>query len=277
MVDDPTTGTPDADSDPDDAEQPALGTGIDHDASAGEVSLDVSGTVGPDHLGQATATVQDHCYGPVDGVQQRGAESNPHTRRRTDTGAELPVLLETDLQTDPIEGTQGSYTRIVEGTCVRCGYDRLVETVHTLHGTRRRQCNACDAIQDARVDDGYRMPETTATRARRLRANNELLGTAFVVGEIYRVADDAVRLLDADGRQQYLPTRSVVEIVETMTRAGMLDLTEIDAVERLVDGLATALDADAQDLEYGVDRDSEYDVDTDPDCVEADPDDEESA
>ena len=64
-------------------------------------------------------------------------------------GESLPVFLDRDFRTDPIEGTCGTYSEIIEleDGCPVCGYDR---------GERRQQvgpvtmvsvsCNACGAF-----------------------------------------------------------------------------------------------------------------------------------
>lgn len=131
-------------------------------------NLDVSGTVGPDYLGQETADVDGHpCDRP--GVLSRLPESSDGKDpqiRRMDTGEELPVLLSSNMRADPIEATQGSYTQIVEGECARCGYDRLRVSVHTLAGEAHESCNACGATQNPSRDDDYRMPKTDRERAR---------------------------------------------------------------------------------------------------------------
>lgn len=140
-------------------------------------NLDVSGTVGPDYLGQQTTDVDGH---PQDrpGVRSRIPESEGDDPRisRMDTGEELPVLLESNMRAGPVEGTQGSYTQIVEGTCARCGYDRLKVNVATLPGEHQEVCNACGAIQQPRNDDGYRMPKTQEDRAKRMRNAGPKLG-----------------------------------------------------------------------------------------------------
>jgi len=142
-------------------------------------NLDVSGTVGPDYLGQETTDVDGH---PKDrpGVRSRLPEStggeDPRIRRM-DTGEDLPVLLESNMRPGPIEGTQGSYTEIVEDRCARCGYDRLKVSVATLPGEHKEVCNACGAIQDRREDNGYRMPRTQKGRAKRKREAGPTLGS----------------------------------------------------------------------------------------------------
>lgn len=142
-------------------------------------NLDVSGTVGPGYLGQETTDVDGH---PQDrpGVLSRLPEStggdDPRIRMM-DTGEDLPVLLESNMRADPIEGTQGSYTEIIEGECARCGYDRLKVSVATMPGERQQVCNACGAIQNHRDDDGYRMPRTRKERAKRKREAGPTIGS----------------------------------------------------------------------------------------------------
>lgn len=152
--------------------------GAGQDKSTRNVNLDVSGTPGPDYLGQETVDVNGH---PADrpGVTWRRPEEDPDDPRirRMDTGEELPVLLSSDMRADPIEGVQGSYSEIIEGECARCGYDRLVSTVHTLAGEHQEQCNACGAIQTPHSDDGYRMPLTDEERAKREREVGVKLGS----------------------------------------------------------------------------------------------------
>lgn len=164
-----------------------IGAGTREPAS--EINLDVRGTVGPDYLGQETVTVRGH---PNDrpGVKYRGPENNPtmtyeiggetrteptHEVARMDTGEELPVLLESSMRADPIEATQGSYSEIVEGQCVRCGYDRLVHSAHTMMDAHRTTCNACGAIQGEGGENGYRMPELPRERAKSERESGEKL------------------------------------------------------------------------------------------------------
>lgn len=156
-----------------------------------KINLDVSGTVGPDHLGQETTNVDGHhCDRP--GVRYRGAEHNPtHTYEidgktyteasyevsRMDTGEELPVLLSSSMSADPCEGVQGSYSEIVEGECNRCGYDRLVVSVQTMADETQEKCNARKAIQERRAENGYRMPETASERVKKTKRNGEFIGS----------------------------------------------------------------------------------------------------
>lgn len=158
-----------------DSEPALVRYGAGTDDSTRDVNLDVRGTVGPDHLGQETVTVDGH---PSDrpGVRSRIPEKygNDHPDvRRMDTGEELPVLLSSSMDADPCEGVQGSYSTITEGTCARCGYDRLRRTVHTLAGETKETCNACGAVQNHRKEDGYSMPMTGEERASREREAGE--------------------------------------------------------------------------------------------------------
>lgn len=158
----------------DDTEPALVRMGAGSDDSTRNVNLNVSGTVGPDHLGQQTTTVDGH-WADRPGVRSRvpeqgGEDDHGHVDpriARMDTGEELPVLLSSSMKADPIEGVQGSYTQIVEGTCARCGYDRLKVSVATLAGETQEKCNACGAIQDGRSDNGYRMPSTQKDRTER--------------------------------------------------------------------------------------------------------------
>lgn len=64
--------------------------------------------------------------------------------REVDSGSELPVLIRSDFRHDPIEGCQGSYTKIIEEDCPKCGYDRAEHSVHTLAGVHTVTCRACE-------------------------------------------------------------------------------------------------------------------------------------
>lgn len=161
-------------------DEPALvRMGANTREAPGGYNLDVSGTVGPDYLGQETVDVDGH---PKDrpGVRSRLPEdSSAEDPRisRMDTGVDLPVLLESNMRAGPIEGTQGSYTEIIEGECARCGYDRLKLSVATLPGEHQEVCNACGAIQDHHSEDGYRMPRTQKERAKRRKNAGPTLGS----------------------------------------------------------------------------------------------------
>lgn len=175
----------DQDQDQDSDDAPVLvALGANQRGAPSAVNLDVSGTVGPDHLGQETVDVDGN---PNDrpGVQSRLPENRPDDPRisRMDTGEELPVLLSSSMRAGVTEGVQGSYTKIVEGECVRCGYDRLTVSVVTLPGEHRETCNACGAIQDGRAEDNYRMPTTDEARAERERDSGDHL-TEISPGEV---------------------------------------------------------------------------------------------
>lgn len=136
------------------------------------INLDVSGTTGSDYLGQQTTDVDGHpCDRP--GVRSRLPEDHPDDPRiaRMDTGEELPVLLWSSMRHDPTEGTHGTYKKIVEGECSRCGYDRLTVTRHTLAGQATTHCNACEYKE--RTDE---MPETDKERADKERESGVKLG-----------------------------------------------------------------------------------------------------
>lgn len=152
-----------------------LGAGTDD--STRDVNLDVRGTPGPDFLGQETVDIDGH---PMDrpGVQSRIPDDHPDDPRirRMDTGEELPVLLSSNMDADPVEGMQGSYTVIEEGECPRCGYDRIRSTVNTLAGEAKRTCQACGAVIERREEDGYRMPPTERDRADNERSSAPTIG-----------------------------------------------------------------------------------------------------
>jgi len=174
------TGTQTTDDATDESYLERLGANTREPADT--INIGVSGAVGPDYLGQQSVNVDGHsCDRP--GVRSRlpdGDHVNTGDPRihEMDTGRELPVLLSSSMRTGPIEGTQGSYTQIVEGECVRCGYDRIRESVQTMAGERQRTCNACGAKQDGRADNGYRMPQTDSERADKMRDSGQKLGQA---------------------------------------------------------------------------------------------------
>jgi hypothetical protein len=60
-------------------------------------------------------------------------------------GASLPVLTQKKFHTDPTEGQQGAFSKIVEldERCPVCGYDRGTVTVEILAGVHILTCNAC--------------------------------------------------------------------------------------------------------------------------------------
>jgi len=173
--------------------------GANESSPASTINLSVAGTVGPDYLGQETVDVDGHPNNRP-GVKSRLPEDSDDSDPRIsqmDTGEELPVLLSSEMRTDPIEGTQGSYTEIIEGECNRCGYDRIKLTVITMAGEHKETCNACGAIQDrGGIDDQhYRMPETPKSRMEQTREWDDLISDA-PRGEI--------GLYDASGSEQCL-------------------------------------------------------------------------
>lgn len=60
-------------------------------------------------------------------------------------GAKLPVIIRSSFRTDPVEGNQGTFTKIVEEDCEVCGYDRANFSYHTLAGVGYVECRACGA------------------------------------------------------------------------------------------------------------------------------------
>ena len=150
-----------------------------------KINLSVASTIGPDYMGQQTVDVRGH---PKDrpGVCSRLPESDPSDPRirSMDTGEELPVLLTSNMRADPCEGVQGSYTEIIEGECVRCGYDRLRVSVHTMYGVSTESCNACGATQDPNRSDEYTMPDTDKQRAQQERKSGVKL-TSIINKDVY--------------------------------------------------------------------------------------------
>lgn len=195
---------------------------------ASKVNLDVSGTLGPNYLGQETVDVDGHpCDRP--GVRSRLPESRHATYRgpngetcidpalaEMDTGEELPVLLSSSMSTDPIEGTQGSYTQIVEGECARCGYDRLKVTVVTMAGEHREQCNACGAYQDTGQENDYRMPRTEKERAKQAREAGEKIGETRFSGDIIKPKTDRAYELVGDRGITRLPVDDITALLNAL-------------------------------------------------------------
>ncbi len=143
-----------------------------------EINVGVEGTLGPDHLGQETVTIRGH-KADRPGVLNRLPETDADDPRisRMDTGESLPVLLKSDMETNVTEGMVGSWTKIVEGECDRCGYDRIVVSQSEVPHTIKRECNACGARLQTQAPNGYTMPETDAERAQRERDSGETIGT----------------------------------------------------------------------------------------------------
>ena len=199
-----------------DSSQPYL---VELDANTREpastINLSVAGTVGPDYLGQETVDVDGH---PNDrpGVKYRLPENdeNDPRIRQMDTGEELPVLLSSDMGADPIEGTQGSYTEIIEGECNRCGYDRLRHTVVTLAGEHKEVCNACGATQTHRSENGYRMPTTSKQRMDRSRDRLDQISDAPTAAGLYDAngSTDACKLI-TDTQSIMIDRRELIKMV----------------------------------------------------------------
>ena len=161
------------------SEKPKLAQlGANERGAPDSINLDVSGATGPDYLGQQTTNVDGH---PKDrpGVRYRLPDNHPDDPRisRMDTGEELPVLLSSNMRADPIEGTQGSYTEIVEGNCDRCGYDRLKVSHQTLAGETKEVCNACGYNQRRGS-----MPTTDKERANDWKESGVKLGELMTRG-----------------------------------------------------------------------------------------------
>ena len=196
--------------------------GANERGAASTINLSVEGTVGPDYLGQETVDVDGH---PNDrpGVKYRLPESDPDDQRirRMDTGEELPVLLSSSMSAGPVEGTQGSYTEIVEGECARCGYDRLRVSVQTLAGVHREKCNACGATQEPRSDKGYSMPKTREQRMDRSRDRLDQVSDAPATAGLYDAngSTDAFKLIT--------DTQSIMVYRQELIRM-VLDLVEFD-------------------------------------------------
>lgn len=237
------------DDKPEDDDRPVLEQmGANQRDAPDGYNLDVSGTVGPDYLGQETTDVDGHpCDRP--GVRSRLPESSggDHPEiSRMDTGTELPVLLSSDMRPDPIEGTQGTYTKIVEGHCVRCGYDRLRVSVNTLGGIHREECNACGARQDPRSDDGYAMPKTDEERAQREREAGEKLGS-LTSRDVYDMEETSGKgpYVSLIGARSYisLPKNDVADLFFILVNNDDLDLAaEVNSRYRLAEATELLLD-----------------------------------
>lgn len=143
-----------------------------------EINVGVGNTLGPDYLGQESVTIRGHKANRP-GVKNRLPETDADDPRisRMDTGEELPVLLKSDMETNVTEGMVGSWTKIVDGECDRCGYDRIVVSQTEVPHTIERQCNACGARLRSQAANGYAMPETDAARAKKERNSGEKIGS----------------------------------------------------------------------------------------------------
>jgi len=199
--------------------------GADTRKPASTKNLDVSGTTGPDYLGQQTVDVDGHpCDRP--GVQNRMPENNPNDSRiaQMDTGEELPVLLSSNMRTDPIEGTQGSYTEIVEGECPRCGYDRIRVSVQTMAGERHHSCNACGAQFNTNNSSDYSMPTLPEEWAERAREGGEVILENSVRDLVKTNSHDA-RLV-GDRESTYIPIRMFEKYFWALVDNEDIDLEE---------------------------------------------------
>jgi hypothetical protein len=252
--------------------------GADTREPADTINMSVESTVGPDFLGQETVDVDGH---PKDrpGVQNRISENvdtDTDSRYRhsdvsqMDTGEELPVLLSSSMDRDPIEGTQGSYTQIVSGECNRCGYDRLKLTVCTLPGEEKRVCNACDAEQDRR-GDGYTMRKTQKQRVSD-RKNNGRHITSLFSSDVYETSESMgpyIDIIDSrswtmlredDVSELYFETIFVRHDIDDRVTGIAADITdELSKIERV--GLAALIVPDWIELARSEDTDEESDTD----------------
>lgn len=173
--------------------------GGDRNAPA-TVSIDVSGTVGPDALGQEIATVEGH-RADVPGVREDVPSDSPRADRQ-DTGEELPVLLSSSISYDPVEGATGEWTQIEHGTCDRCGYDRIKVHYHTHGIDTTRTCQACGA--KSHEGGQFERPPMDRERISRLRDTVDPVYTTdrysvFEVAgsdSIYRLVDTQTMTLE---------------------------------------------------------------------------------
>jgi len=250
--------------------------GADTREPADTINMSVESTVGPDFLGQETVDVDGHSKDRP-GVQNRISENvdtdtDARYRHsdvsRMDTGEELPVLLSSSMDRDPIEGTHGSYTEIVSGECNRCGYDRLKLTVCTLPGEEKRVCNACGAEQDRR-GDGYTMRKTQKQRVSD-RKNNGRHITSLFSSDVYETSESNpyIDIIDSrswtmlredDVSELYFETIFVRHDIDDRVTGIAADITdELSKIERV--GLAALIVPDwiEMDVEY---TDEESDTD----------------
>lgn len=267
-----------SESEPDADDVPYLvEIGADTREPADTINMSVESTVGPDFLGQETVNVDGH---PKDrpGVRNRISEhvdtdTDPRYRHsdvsRMDTGEELPVLLSSSMDADPIEGTQGSYTQIVSGECNRCGYDRLKQTVCTLPGERKHVCNACGATQDSR-GDGYSMPKTKKQRVSDRKSSGRHI-TSLFSREVYETSESVgpyIDIIDSrswtmlredDVPELYFDTIPVRHDIEDRVTGIASDITdELSKIERV--GLAALIVPDWIEMDVE-DTDEESDTD----------------
>jgi hypothetical protein len=143
------------------------------------------------------------------------------------------------MSSDPIEGTQGSYSRIVEGECARCGYDRLVESVQTMPSERHRRCNACGANQVRQADGGWSMPKTDRERAdqtREVGVEVASLSSATLYDMESNTGLGPYFKLVTDNDQQFLlPKDNAQALVAGLVDTDAVDITDLTAVEIVLD------------------------------------------
>lgn len=246
--------------------------GADTREPADTIKVSVESTVGPDFRGQRLVDVDGH---PKDkpGVQNRISEdvhTDPRHRHpdvsRMDTGEELPVLLSSSMDVDPIEGTHGSYTQIVSGECNRCGYDRLKQTVCTLPGEEKRVCNACDARQD-RHGDGYTMPKTQKQLVSDKKDRGEKITSVSEI-DVYKENGPYIDLIESrswtmlhkdDVSDLYFETIPVRHDIDDRVTGIASDITdELSKIERV--GLAALIVPDWIKMDV---KDTDEESDTD--------------
>lgn len=248
--------------------------GADTREPADTINMSVESTVGPDFLGQETVDVDGHSKDRP-GVQNRISENvdtdtDARYRHsdvsRMDTGEELPVLLSSSMDADPIEGTHGSYTQIVSGECNRCGYDRLKQTVCTLPGEEKRVCNACDARQD-RHGDGYTMPKTQKQLVSDKKDRGEKITSVSEI-DVYKENGPYIDLIESrswtmlhkdDVSELYFETIPVRHDIDDRVTGIASDITdELSKIERV--GLAALIVPDWIEMDVE-DTDEESDTD----------------
>lgn len=117
---------------------------------AGTVNLDVSGTVGPDYLGQETVDVKGHSHDRPADMDMLHARRLALQGEFDDLDDDQPLpLLDSDMRTDPTEGTQGSWkkvSRISGDGCPECGSQFEVRYMaSTLGDVGGSYCLLCEA------------------------------------------------------------------------------------------------------------------------------------
>lgn len=207
------------------------------------INVGTESTLGPDFIGQESVTVRGH-KADRPGVRSRLPESDSDDPRisRMDTGESLPVLLSSDMQTSVTEGVNGTYTKIIEGECVRCGYDRLVVSTTTLPHRVKTTCNACEVVQDVHTDSGYRMPQTDGERTREERNLGPQIGSLLSRDVIDLEPDTGIGeyiSLVGNRSHQRLRKDDVADLFVMLVRNKDISITdllesEFDAIDRAV-------------------------------------------